>query len=518
MKKKYLKCIAASMVWTIPLVWFVMLAFIWKEWPELLQRKSTLLYTFGAAALAYLWVITQMRCRPSPDLLLKEKNLAQEKTVRQQLRAKKPEGIMFGKQDGMYVRKPIEEDGHVLVIGGSGSGKSSAGVIPTLLANSEIAKFAVDIKGELNYKATKRTDSKVSVVNPSDRYSAGYNPLYLLNGTSTETRIYETMRLISESLISLSADVKDPFWKTSARNLLCGLLIYYYKAGYKSFIELVDVILSKTIKESVKEIMENAAATSTERKYMIQFVDLAEETLGGIVTEMNNHLALFANDMDVRYALRDNPNKVTPTMLNTGHSIYLAIREHKLTAYYDFLQLVLNQTFYEMEQRPENAKPVLFIIDELPRILSAGKIERLLDGAKTLRSRRVTLYLIMQSVEALMSAYSESQAMDLISNCPYIMILDAASPKTQKMIVEWGGKFLCQKNSWNSSVAKSSINTSFEEKNLIDSTDIMQLKQKEKVMLVTPYGFYIINKNPYYKDPVLRKLSRECTTCNEQLN
>ena len=264
--------------------------------------------------------------------------------------------------------------------------------------------------------------------------------------------------------------------------------------------------------------MENAAATSTERKYMIQFADLAEETLGGIVTEMNNHLALFANDMDVRYALRDNPNKVTPAMLNTGYSIYLAIREHKLTAYYDFLQLVLNQTFYEMEQRPENAKPVLFIIDELPRILSAGKIERLLDGAKTLRSRRVTLYLIIQSVEALMSAYSESQAMDLISNCPYIMILDATSPKTQKMIVEWGGKFLHQKNSWNSSVAKSSINTSFEEKNLIDSTDIMQLKQKEKVMLVTPYGFYIIDKNPYYKDPVLRKLSRECTTSNEQLN
>lgn len=96
------------------------------------------------------------------------------------------------------------------------------------------------------------------------------------------------------------------------------------------------MILSKTIKDSVKEIMENAAATSTERKYMIQFADLAEETLGGIVTEMNNHLALFANDMDVRYALRDNPNKVTPAMLNTGYSIYLVIREHKLTAYYDF--------------------------------------------------------------------------------------------------------------------------------------------------------------------------------------
>ncbi len=176
--------------------------------------------------------------------------------------------------------------------------------------------------------------------------------------------------------------------------------------------------------------------------------------------------------------------------------------------------MVLNQTFYELEQRPENANPVLFIIDELPRILSAGKIERLLDGAKTLRSRKVTLYLIIQSVEALMSAYSENQAMDLISNCLYIMILDATSTKTQKMIVEWAGKYLHRKKSWNSGGSKSSVSTSFEEKDLVDSADIMQLKQNEKVMLVSPYGFYIIDKNPYFKDSILSDLSGACVACN----
>ena len=116
-----------------------------------------------------------------------------------------------------------------------------------------------------------------------------------------------------------------------------------------------------------------------------------------------------------------------------------------------------------------------------------------------------------------MSAYSESQAMDLISNCSYVMILDAASTKTQKMIVEWAGKFLHRKKSWSNGASKSSISTSFEEKNLIDAADIMQLKQNRKVMLVSPYGFYIIDKNPYYVDPILSTLSAECVTCNKNI-
>lgn len=514
MKNHYLRKFMDSMLWTVPVFWGLEILCLWKDFPEVLKDKHTFFYTLGAAVVGYLWITTEKCSRASPEIFAEEKHQVQKKVVPKRLRAKRPEGVLFGKQGNSYVRKSITEDGHVLVLGGSGSGKSSAGVIPTILANPETAIFALDIKGELSYKATKCTDPKVMIVNPSNRGSCGYDPLYLLTSDSSSAEIYDTMRLISESLISLPADIKDPFWKNSARNLLTGLLIYYYKAGRHSFIGLVDEILSKSIKDSVKEIMEQADVSSTERKYVIQFSDMAEETLGGIVAEMNNHLALFANDADIRYALRDNPIKATPKMLNNGYSIYLAIHEHKLSAYYDFLQLVLNQTFYELEQRPENANPVLFIIDELPRILSAGKIERLLDGAKTLRSRKVTLYLIIQSVEALMSAYSENQVMDLISNCLYIMILDATSTKTQKMIIEWAGKYLHRKKSWNSGGSKSSVSTSFEEKDLVDSTDIMQLKRNEKVMLVSPYGFYIIDKNPYFKDSILSDLSEACIACN----
>lgn len=459
-----------SMLWTIPVFWAVILAFIRHDYPELWQDKTTVVYALAAAVLGYLWMSTTVRNRASPDDMREEKRRAQHKAVRPELRSKKPEGVFFGKQGSSYIRKPICMDGHVLV------------------------------------------------VNPSDRRCAGYDPLYMLTQESSEMEIYETMRLISESLISLPADLKDPFWKTSARNLLTGLLIYYYKEGNKNFIALVDRILSKPVKDSVQEIMEKSDPTSTERKYAVQFADLAEETLGGVVMEMNNHLALFANDRNVQYALRDNPVKATPKMLNDGYSIYLAVREHQLSSYYDFLQLVLNQTFFELEQRPENAQPVLYILDELPRLLSAGRLERLLDGSKTLRSRKVTLYLVIQSFEALTSAYSESQALDLISNSPFILVLDAASTKTQKMVVEWAGKYTARKKSWTHAAPKTSTSTSFEEKHLVGAGDIMMLRQKKQAMLVSPYGFYFIDKAPYYQDPVLSKLSAECIACNESIN
>lgn len=54
-----------------------------------------------------------------------------------------------GQQGIAYIGKPQERDGHVLVVGGAGSGKSSCIAIPTLATWSGTI-FAIDIKGELS--------------------------------------------------------------------------------------------------------------------------------------------------------------------------------------------------------------------------------------------------------------------------------------------------------------------------------------------------------------------------------
>ncbi|MDO5549371.1 MAG: type IV secretory system conjugative DNA transfer family protein, partial [Eubacteriales bacterium] len=250
----------------------------------------------------------------------------------------------------------------------------------------------------------------------------------------------------------------------------------------------------------------------------VQFSDMAEETLSGVFAEVANALVVFSTDEDIRYAFGDNRRKISPKMLEDGHSIYLGIREEKLSAYYTVLQLILNQTLGELEKRSEDAEPILFLIDELPRILSVGKLEKLLDSSRTLRSRRVRLMLVTQSMEALMAAYSENETMDLMSNCAYKIILDASSSKTQKMVCEWAGKYKERKLSVSDGGSKRRNTTSYEEKDILLPSDLMTLAKTGELILISPHGYNRIQKCMYYKDPYFKGLGEEIRQHNETIN
>lgn len=58
-------------------------------------------------------------------------------------------GIVLGKTKNTYLVMEEHSEGHIMVVGGQGSGKSSSVAIPTLL-NYNSSIFAIDIKGELS--------------------------------------------------------------------------------------------------------------------------------------------------------------------------------------------------------------------------------------------------------------------------------------------------------------------------------------------------------------------------------
>ena len=87
-------------------------------------------------------------------------------------------GFVFGKSDGNYIIKHEEKDGHIMIIGGVGSGKSSCIAMPTLRAwKSRI--FAIDIKGELSSYAKKYRPS-MKIFSPKESKTFGYNPYTFL--------------------------------------------------------------------------------------------------------------------------------------------------------------------------------------------------------------------------------------------------------------------------------------------------------------------------------------------------
>lgn len=504
-------------LWLQPLVFILEIVFFLIIYPKFLESGKNIILLLIVSFAPIIYFAIDNLGAPKEKNAFSGKEKAMYPSVDKEMLYEEPTGIVFGKYRRKYVCRDLKEDGHVFLIGGSGSGKSSCFVINSILANPNARIFALDIKGELSLKTAKYGSEHTLIFNPQDRSQYGYNPLFDLNENSSSQKIYEVMQTIAFSLISKPADLKDPFWKDSARNLLLGLMIHYYKKGRIDFVGIIDEILSKPIRDSIDDIQKNAPKNSVEYRYMNQFFDMEDETLGGIVSEMNNHIVIFVNDQDIRFAFKDNGCKLNPQYLENGYSIYLSIREEKLSPYYDVMQLIINQTLAELEKRPEGSEEIIVIIDELPRILSAGKLERLLDGARTLRSRNCILFLITQSTEALMSAFTENEVADLIANCPYIVVLQASSRKTQNSIVDWCGKYKARKQTWNGSGNERKITISYEEKNIVEPSELIKLPKTGEAILISPYGYNRIKKVPYYKDKYLKPIAKEIYSYNESI-
>lgn len=513
MKDKILKVLIN--IGAVLVIAFVFYKIIKPYMPRGMLDSQIFIFSLTTAVLIMFLMKISESNRPDREKAIQGLEQFKYPQVNKQMLSDKPEGVVFGKNRNKYVCKKSDEDGHVLIIGGSGSGKSSCLIIPTLLVSKGIGSFCLDIKGELSYKASEYTDKDTVIFNPLDRFSYGYDVFYSLNEDSTCQEVFEVCQNVVNSLIALSASEQNPFWKTSARNLLLGLIINYYGKGIGNFIDILDEILSRQIKEQVEDIINEGNISSNEYKLLIQFKDLADDTLSGVVTEMLNNINFFSVDNDIRYSFRDNPKMMNPLMIEEQKHIFIVIQEHKLTAYSQVLHLIINQTLSELEKRPEDSENVMFIVDELARIVSASKIERLLDAARTLRSRKVNLLLVTQSIDSLMVSYSEKEIQDLVSNCSYKVILDASNPETEKMIIGWCGKYRAKKKTWNVGdkvSGKGSI--SYEETNIVTESDLMQLRNTRELILISPYGYNRIKKSPYYQDRSMKEASARCIKNN----
>ena len=234
---------------------------------------------------------------------------------------------------------------------------------------------------------------------------------------------------------------------------------------------------------------------------------------------MGNKLTLFANDLDLRYWLKTNPRRCTPYSVFSEHkSIYITLREEKLEVYAGLLKLLIDQLLREAERQPDvsggNGESVLFVIDELPRILQSGKLNSLLSGTKTLRSKGVVLIMVTQSYSALQQAYSKSEVDDLINNCEFIACLSAKDPATARMISAWCGKYLERSISRQDGKNRSS-NTSFSEQSILTEADLLKLQESGEMILISPHGWNRIQKVPYFKDKYFKKISDEIQKSND---
>lgn len=404
-------------------------------------------------------------------------------------------GMVFGKKGSSYVTKKEQEDGHALVIGGAGSGKSSGVAIPTLMSWKNRA-FVIDVKGELYEKTKKaRGEDMIKVFNPSDAYACGYNPFYVLEMTDD---LCSTAHEIAESIIPLPADVKEPMWIKNARDYLCGAILYFYDKG-NNFADTMIAIKSQSPKSLVAEIMESNNKDA--RIYMSTFADMADETLSGVYTEVSINITPFATNKELIRALSGSGNAITPSDLESGYDVFICIEEHKLEQWKSLLTMIVNQFCKFFEQRKDgNTEPILFMLDEFPRL---GKIESVATGLATLRSKKIEIMLYVQSKNQLDVIYGEKQAGSICDNCTYKAILKASEPATQKWCSDLVGTYDKTKKSSNVNADNfgmgkgSGVSTTTEEKRIIKPEEFAYLQD---VVCIFPTGYSRIEKIKWWED------------------
>ena len=168
--KKFIGKFLATGIWAQPIIMIAIVKFLHEYNPRMRWTNETWMSSVLGSFLPILFFWAESVGKPKEESAWSGKQQAMYPEINKSLLYKKPTGIVMGKdkRSGRYVCKDLHEDGHVILIGGSGSGKSSCSVIPSLLANPTARIFAVDIKGELSFKSAKYGDEHVLVFNPSD--------------------------------------------------------------------------------------------------------------------------------------------------------------------------------------------------------------------------------------------------------------------------------------------------------------------------------------------------------------
>ncbi len=371
----------------------------------------------------------------------------------------KARGGFWNETYNVYVGKPTNQDGHILVVGGAGSGKSAC-IAKNVLKTWKSPILAIDVKGELSEhylqlakhgeflmqtynknltseqfdEACEYSCRDLTVFDPAAKDGVGYDPYYLLRTDRTDNLI-NNAREIALSIIPLPPNIHEPFWVQGAQNLLTAAILYYFNLG-ASFAETMTGIQTTPVDKLIDDILESGNTAA--KMYINQVRDLELKTLAGIATEMSNKIMVFATDPLIHGALKNSQEDENHFKWGDlgKKNIFLRLPEDKLDQWSVMIQLMINQLIRTLERRADKhtpagkmLPPILILLDEFARL---GKIEVIKNALATLRSKNITICLMIQSLAQLDEIYGEKARRGIVDNCAYKAILGVTDADSQK--------------------------------------------------------------------------------------
>ena len=345
---------------------------------------------------------------------------------------------------------------NVLVIGGSGSGKTRFFLKPNLMqcrSKSYPVSFVVtDPKGSVVCECGKmlqRYKYRIKILNPINfKKSMHYNPFAYIHDEK------DILKLVTTLIANTKGDGKggDPFWEKAETLLYTALIGYiHYEAPEEeqNFSTLVEFINSMEVREDDEEFKNSVDLMFDEleekspdhfavRQYK-KFKLSAGKTAKSILVSCGARLAPF--DIAELREVTAYDELELDTLGDRKTALFLIMSDTD-DSFNFLISMAYTQLFNLLCEKADDVYGgrlpvhVRCLIDECANIGQIPKLEKLM---ATIRSREISACLVLQAQSQLKALYKDN-ADTIIGNCDCSLFLGGKEPTTLKELSTALGK------------------------------------------------------------------------------
>ena len=356
---------------------------------------------------------------------------------------------------------------NVLVVGGSGAGKSFCYAKPNIM-QANCSYVVLDPKGELLRDTGYLLEAKGYAIKVIDLINLDrshcYNPFAYIRNDDDIQRLATNLMKNTTPKDSKSS---DHFWEDTAGMLLKALMAYlYYEApkdeqNFSMVLEMIrcgdvneDDPDQKSILDELFERLERKNPEHIAVKYYKEYHAGSGKTLKSIQITLLSHLEKFNLSSLERMTMTD---ELELDLLGERKQAIFAVIPDNDSSYNFIVGMLYTQLFQRLYYRADfihgGRLPVHvhFVMDEFANVALPDEFEKILS---TMRSREISVSIIIQNM-AQLKALFEKQWESIAGNCDEFLYLGGNEQSTHEYVSKLLGKETIDTNSFGKSCGRS---------------------------------------------------------------
>lgn len=414
---------------------------------------------------------------------------------------------------------------NVLIIGGSGAGKTFYEVKPNLM-QLNTSFILTDPKGELlrsEGEMLRNNGYNVKVINLLEMAKSDcYNPFAYIR---EETDVVKLITNIMSNTIPKGSNPSDPFWE-KAEGLFLQALFYYVwleekpaKRNFASVLKLMEEaevtekgkpsMLDTRMKflEATSPLKDNHPAVKQYNKCMRG----AGDTVRSIIISANSRLATLENKQVLRMLSRDELNLAELGIGVNGDgktktALFCVIPDSDKSYNYIIGMLytqIFQELYYQADFNCGGRLPVhvTFMLDEFSNVALPDDYCSLLS---TMRSREISSVIIIQNLAQIKALFKDTWE-TIPGNCDSLVYLGGNEQSTHEYISKLLGKATIDKRSSGETKGRqgsSSRNYDILGREIMTPDEVRKMDNKKCLIFIRGFDPILDNKYNPFKHPV----------------